>query len=59
MEVDQERVKLEKLAEELATCEDDESQEELMGEFSTFLNIPNSDVVKSTPRMHCTRGVYF
>lgn len=59
MEVDQERVKLEKLAEELATCEDDESQEELMGEFSTFLNILSSDVVKSTPRMHCTRGVYF
>ena len=39
MEVDQERVKLEKLAEELATCEDDESQEELMGEFATFRNI--------------------
>lgn len=33
MEVDQERVKLEKLAEELATCEDDDSQEELMGNF--------------------------
>ncbi|KAK2727588.1 ATP-binding cassette sub-family F member 2-like [Artemia franciscana] len=30
MEVDQERVRLEKLAEELAHCEDDESQEELM-----------------------------
>lgn len=30
MEVDQERIKLEKLAEELATCEDDESQEQLM-----------------------------
>lgn len=59
MEVDQERVKLEKLAEELATCEDDESQEELMGEFLTFLNILSSDVEKSTPRMHCTRGVYF
>lgn len=30
MEVDEERIKLEKLAEELATCEDDESQEELL-----------------------------
>nr|ASS36027.1 ABCF2 [Samia ricini] len=30
MEVDEERVKLEKLAEELAHCEDDESQEQLM-----------------------------
>lgn len=29
MEVDQERVRLEKLAEELAMCQDDESQEEL------------------------------
>jgi ATP-binding cassette subfamily F protein 2 len=32
MEVDQERVKLEKLAEELAMNTDDESQEELIGE---------------------------
>lgn len=31
MEVDEERVKLEKLAEELAMNHDDESQEELMG----------------------------
>ncbi|CRL04477.1 CLUMA_CG017559, isoform A [Clunio marinus] len=30
MEVDEERIILEKLAEELATCEDDESQEQLM-----------------------------
>ncbi|XP_063546528.1 ATP-binding cassette sub-family F member 2 isoform X2 [Cydia strobilella] len=30
MEVDEERVKLEKLAEELAHCEDDESQDQLM-----------------------------
>lgn len=30
MEVDEERVKLEKLADELAHCEDDESQEQLM-----------------------------
>lgn len=30
MEVDQERIKLEAMAEELSTCEDDESQEQLM-----------------------------
>lgn len=36
MEVDQERVKLEKLADELAMCHDDESQEELIGKKKDF-----------------------
>ena len=30
MEVDEERIKLEKMAEELSCCEDDEAQEQLM-----------------------------
>jgi ATP-binding cassette subfamily F protein 2 len=34
MEVDEERIKLETLADELCGCEDDESQEQLMGNIS-------------------------
>ena len=37
MEVDQERIKLEAMAEELSTCEDDESQEQLMGKVRSIL----------------------
>jgi len=39
MEVDQERIHLEKLAEELSLCEDEESQEELMGKYSLIVNL--------------------
>ena len=35
-EADQERIQLEKLAEELATCEDEESQEYLMQVYEVF-----------------------
>merc|ERR1712218_155056 len=39
MEADEERIKLEKLAEELATCEDDESQEYLMSVYERLDDI--------------------
>lgn len=59
MEVDQERVKLEKLADDLALCEDEESQEELLGKLkkkfiilknkkNRYEKIQNFNSIKST-----------
>lgn len=45
MEVDEERIKLEKLADRLATCEDDESQDQLMDVYERLDDMAADQVI--------------
>ena len=56
-EADEERIKLEKLAEELTTCEDDESQDYLMQVYERLDDL-GSDTAESRAA-HILHGKYY